>query len=457
MRILHVVLGLPPFRRGGMSYYVRDLMKAQLRQGHDIQLLYPGRFRIRRGVYILQRVHPEFVVFEIVNPLPVPIPYGIREPRAFMKPANQDVFLEYLKKTSPDIIHVHTIMGIHREFFQAAKTLRIKPVFTTHDYFGLCLKTNFINAQQQLCSTRDSAECGVCCAGAGVPTGLAYFMQSALYQKIKNCWPMKNIRAYKKKTISTPKAIKPSATNAVPAKKIAEYERLYSYYESIFEMIEQFHFNSRQSKEMYECFLDIQGEIIHLTHEDIKDHRALHFSQSKTGILRIGYIGNVRPYKGITVLIEALHLLAERGFHTWEAHLYGDDYTEFAKSFHGKVVSHGRYERRKLENVFQSMDLLVVPSIWKETFGIVVLEALSYGLPVFVSENVGAKDLLLGAPIFTRFKPCVEELFAVLKEIISRPDSLGKYREWIAGKAFPFDMNDHVKEIIRFYARTADA
>lgn len=36
----------------------------------------------------------------------------------------------------------------------------------------------------------------------------------------------------------------------------------------------------------------------------------------------------------------------------------------------------------------------MLPGVWKETFGMVVREVLSYGVPVLVSQNVGAKDIL---------------------------------------------------------------
>lgn len=38
---------------------------------------------------------------------------------------------------------------------------------------------------------------------------------------------------------------------------------------------------------------------------------------------------------------------------------------------------------------------MIAPSIWYETFGYTVLEALSYGVPVIITENVGAKDILV--------------------------------------------------------------
>ena len=39
-------------------------------------------------------------------------------------------------------------------------------------------------------------------------------------------------------------------------------------------------------------------------------------------------------------------------------------------------------------------DILVCPSIWYETIGYTVLEALSHGVPVIVSGTVGAKDII---------------------------------------------------------------
>lgn len=38
---------------------------------------------------------------------------------------------------------------------------------------------------------------------------------------------------------------------------------------------------------------------------------------------------------------------------------------------------------------------MIAPSVWFETFGYTVLEALSYGVPVIVTKNVGAKDIVV--------------------------------------------------------------
>ena len=58
------------------------------------------------------------------------------------------------------------------------------------------------------------------------------------------------------------------------------------------------------------------------------------------------------------------------------------------------IKIHERYTYRDLKNIFDETDVLVCPSIWYETFGYTVLEALSYGVPVIISGTVGAKDIL---------------------------------------------------------------
>lgn len=58
-----------------------------------------------------------------------------------------------------------------------------------------------------------------------------------------------------------------------------------------------------------------------------------------------------------------------------------------------------------------------MPSLWKETFGFITIEALSYGKYVLVSQNVGAKDL-----IDPQFR------FDTVKDIRAQIDNLEKYK-----------------------------
>ena len=52
------------------------------------------------------------------------------------------------------------------------------------------------------------------------------------------------------------------------------------------------------------------------------------------------------------------------------------------------------YKYGDLKKIFEETDVLVAPSLCYETFGFTVLEALSFGTPVIVTKNVGAKDIV---------------------------------------------------------------
>lgn len=69
--------------------------------------------------------------------------------------------------------------------------------------------------------------------------------------------------------------------------------------------------------------------------------------------------------------------------------------------------------------IFDYTDILVAPSIWYETFGFTVLEALSYGVPVIISGNVGAKDILVQGAGIVIENIDVHSLYSVLHEITS--------------------------------------
>ncbi|MFC1824345.1 glycosyltransferase family 4 protein [Thermodesulfobacteriota bacterium] len=48
---------------------------------------------------------------------------------------------------------------------------------------------------------------------------------------------------------------------------------------------------------------------------------------------------------------------------------------------------------REVENFYLASDIFAMPSVY-DTFGLVVLEAMAAGLPVIISQRVGAKDLI---------------------------------------------------------------
>ena len=93
---------------------------------------------------------------------------------------------------------------------------------------------------------------------------------------------------------------------------------------------------------------------------------------------------------------------------------------------------HERYVYDELNEIFEITDLLVAPSIWFETFGYVVLEALSFGVPVLVSGNVGAKDIIPEGGGIVIDSISLETLCAVIRNLT--PECLSRMNKVICEK-----------------------
>ena len=105
--------------------------------------------------------------------------------------------------------------------------------------------------------------------------------------------------------------------------------------------------------------------------------------------MHIRYLGPQSGAKGYFLLKQALDQLWEKQ----QNFCLDVHFTPIETAPYIKV--HDRYSYDELEKIFDATDILVAPSIGYETFGFTVLEALSYGVPVVVSGNVGAKDILV--------------------------------------------------------------
>ncbi|MDU2991113.1 MAG: glycosyltransferase, partial [Streptococcus mitis] len=144
MKILHYTLGFQPQRTGGLVKYAEDLILEQIAQGHQVTALYPGNIRLLSKKVGIKKVSSrQFECYELLNSLPLALFGGISSPIAFMTPCDKNVYSTFLEEVQPDIIHIHSFMGLHKEFIEIAKNMNIRVVFTSHDYYGLAPVPHF--------------------------------------------------------------------------------------------------------------------------------------------------------------------------------------------------------------------------------------------------------------------------------------------------------------------------
>jgi glycosyltransferase involved in cell wall biosynthesis len=111
------------------------------------------------------------------------------------------------------------------------------------------------------------------------------------------------------------------------------------------------------------------------------------------GQMRYLFVGRFIESKGLDVLLEAFRRL-DRG----ELWIAGDGplraTVEAAAVPNPRIRLLGHLDGAALAEVYPQSDVLVVPSLY-EPWGLVVHEGLAYGLPVIVTDQVGAGDDLI--------------------------------------------------------------
>ena len=96
--------------------------------------------------------------FEVCNPLPMPYDEGITKFQAFTKDAETESYERLLKDFCPHIIHIHTLMGLHKSFLEAARKRNIRCVFTAHDYFPICPVVTLFSQGQVCAAAKDCSQ-----------------------------------------------------------------------------------------------------------------------------------------------------------------------------------------------------------------------------------------------------------------------------------------------------------
>lgn len=456
MNILHYSLGFPPFRRGGMTKYCIDLIEQQLKEGHNLAMLWPGRIK-KYGYKIKIKQNKNYRInkllecknYEIINPLPVSLLNGIKNIDEFIQKKDESVFYSFFKMKQIEVIHIHTLMGLPRECIDAAKKLNIRLIYTTHDYFGICPKWGLIY-KGKICE--DDQQCKRCveCNKTALSLNKIKILQSNMYRVIKDLKIIKSLRKrhneylYEESLGEDNEEVNRDKNVLVYAEK---YKKLREYYIDMFETMDVIHFNSSNTEKIFSQYFPVKknGKVINITHSSIVDNKK---NKKYTNELNIGYLGPITEHKGFFTLKTVCDQIYENNEYNFKLHIFAS--YKMKKEY---MVEHAPYKYDELADVMNLIDILIVPSLWNETFGFTVLEALSYGVPVIVSKNVGAKDLISEGNSGIIYNSS-EELKEILMKIMQNTKKeMEMMNEYILFNQFIKNIETHTKELMQIYNR----
>jgi GT2 family glycosyltransferase/glycosyltransferase involved in cell wall biosynthesis len=99
--------------------------------------------------------------------------------------------------------------------------------------------------------------------------------------------------------------------------------------------------------------------------------------------LRLVFLGNIREHKGLELLTQLVKIQVLPNGIPLEWHIVGNAYATLPKH----VVQHGSYDNKKIEGILQSISahIVLILSIWPETYCYSMDEALNANIPTIVT------------------------------------------------------------------------
>jgi glycosyltransferase involved in cell wall biosynthesis len=143
--------------------------------------------------------------------------------------------------------------------------------------------------------------------------------------------------------------------------------------------------------------------------------------------LQVTFLGNATEIKGFEVFGEAAKRLKGRPVNMQS---YGAGVKELLQRYKNDVKNKGHYQPEDLSEIFRNSDVVVVPSLWEETFCLTMSEAFAHGVPVIASD-VGAMSerVLDGKNGFLFPAGDVERLVDIIRNLADNSLLLNRMKE----------------------------
>lgn len=397
-RIVHLVQGFPPFQHGGTELYASWLVREQQRTHHvavytrsDDPSLDEGNAVewIDRGV----RVRLVANHFTRRNPL---------RRNAIRDRALERDFARFLRQEQPDLVHIHHLAGHAFSLAKVAKRMGIAVVQSLHDWWFVCARVNQFDRDGNRCSGPALEKCARCVTLTRVPPS-----------------PLMNRAMH---------VLRRRAAHAALA------------------CADAFICGSNAIRDDYARVVS-PAVPIHVLPYGID---LVPSPVARTNVrrpIRFGMVGAILPHKGVHLAAEAM-----QGFDPSEAVLlaWGNPRAaaEYATSLRG-VELRGTFREEEKGSVFASMDVLIVPSIGLESFGIAAREAMACGVPVIAAAGGALSEMFEAGTCGDYFAPNdVAALRALLRRIVDDPTIVDRWRSRlpVAKRS-----DEHAAEVARVY------
>lgn len=137
---------------------------------------------------------------------------------------------------------------------------------------------------------------------------------------------------------------------------------------------------------------------------ELINNRGRSITASNEKQVKLLYVGRIIREKGVHTAISAVgYLVNHLGVKNIQFDLFGngnDAYIENLKisinslKIEKHVKFHGKIDRSQLFKLYRDYDLFLLPSTFEEPFGVVLIEAMSQGVPIVATDTGGIPEVI---------------------------------------------------------------
>ena len=420
MKILLAAPHFPPRHIGGVEIYTRRLADYLRDAGHSPEVI------------CVERIDPETPPFHValdtrhgyaVHRLSFPVSGSVEKlEESYRFEAVEEWAKRLLDESSPDVVHLHSGYLLGGAVLSAAHQRRIPTIVTLHDCWFICPRITLLNPSGLLCSGPESAaKCAWCLATAQRRFRLPDAVTGGRLGRAV-------IKAIEHPSIASATKWSP-AIQAVSARAAVLRDAL--THASL--VLSPSRFLRDLITETFQ--LPVDRVVLSRYGIDVPTpKRRIAGKEGKELELRIGYLGQIAPHKGIDVLIEALrHLprapLRLQIYGDLQANVrYADDLKRMSKG-DPRITLEGGYRHEHVYDLLSALDVIVVPSIWYENSPFVIQEAQAAHVPVIGSRLGGIPELIIDGHDGLLFEPGdPRDLAKQLRRLLDEPALLDRLR-----------------------------
>ncbi len=381
MRILQVIHGYPPYYMAGSEVYTYNITRELAKENEvfvfcrfedKTKPLYEYYDAVCSGVNVryVNNYEPENATF-----------YD-----KYLNPQIDEMFRDYVREINPDVVHIGHLSHLSTQIPIIAKREFGLPVlFTIHDFWMFCHRGQLINpANWEICALPNTSQCTSCAR--------FHYNNQDFEERL-----------------------------------ITERE---DHIGNVLDCIDVFFAPSHTLGDFY-VDMGVAGEKVFYSKYGFNVSKIRKHDKELHDTITFGFTGRIIHTKGVHLLCEAFNRIKGKA----RLIIYGDEKSAYGEDLVRRYSSEriefkGRYHNDDLQNVLDSFDVLVCPSIWLENAPLVIQEAQSACLPVLVSNKGGMAELVHdGVDGFTFELGSVEDLQAKMQRIVDNPQMLQMLRE----------------------------